>query len=129
MPEIELLSRFRPGLAQMEIGVQTVNPRTLEAIRRTMGVGMAAVEGAVYEFYLPDPVVQEKLQLLLYQAHVPYPHRLVDGGEAVAAPERTASAGLVVQDPVLEGGQSIRRSRASWWARARLPSGSFWTIM
>ncbi len=36
--EIELLSRFRPGLAQMEIGVQTVNPRTLEAIRRTMDI-------------------------------------------------------------------------------------------
>ena len=36
--EIELLNRFRPGLAQMEIGVQTVNPRTLEAIRRTMDI-------------------------------------------------------------------------------------------
>lgn len=36
--EIELLSHFRPGLAQMEIGVQTVNPRTLEAIRRTMDI-------------------------------------------------------------------------------------------
>ena len=36
--EIELLSRFRPGLAQIEIGVQTVNPRTLEAIRRTMDI-------------------------------------------------------------------------------------------
>lgn len=34
--EIALLNRFRPGLAQLEIGVQTVNPRTLEAIRRTM---------------------------------------------------------------------------------------------
>ena len=33
--EIELLNRFRPGLAQLEIGVQTVNPGTLEAIRRT----------------------------------------------------------------------------------------------
>nr|WP_300836990.1 B12-binding domain-containing radical SAM protein [uncultured Acetatifactor sp.] len=34
--ETELLNRFRPGLAQLEIGVQTMNPRTLKAIRRTM---------------------------------------------------------------------------------------------
>ncbi len=34
--EIGLLSRFRPGLAQLEIGVQSCNPRTLEAIRRNM---------------------------------------------------------------------------------------------
>lgn len=32
--ELELLSRMRPGLAQMEIGVQTVNPDTLREIRR-----------------------------------------------------------------------------------------------
>lgn len=33
--ELELLARMRPGLAQMEIGVQTVNPVTLQEIRRT----------------------------------------------------------------------------------------------
>lgn len=32
--ELELLSTFRPGLAQMEIGVQSTNPKTLEEIRR-----------------------------------------------------------------------------------------------
>ncbi len=32
--EIVLLNRFRPGLAQLEIGVQSVNPRTLKAVRR-----------------------------------------------------------------------------------------------
>lgn len=37
--EIALLNRFRPGLAQLEIGVQSVNPRTLEAVRRSMDVG------------------------------------------------------------------------------------------
>lgn len=36
--EIELLNSFRPGLAQLEIGVQTVNPQTLKAIRRVMDV-------------------------------------------------------------------------------------------
>jgi len=36
--EIALLNRFRPGLAQLEIGVQSVNPETLKAIRRTMDV-------------------------------------------------------------------------------------------
>jgi radical SAM superfamily enzyme YgiQ (UPF0313 family) len=32
--EIELLSRMRPGLVQLEIGVQTVNEQALEAIHR-----------------------------------------------------------------------------------------------
>lgn len=36
--ELELLSRMRPGLMQMEIGVQTVNPDTLREIRRTTDV-------------------------------------------------------------------------------------------
>lgn len=33
--ELELLAKMRPGLAQMEIGVQTTNPVTLQEIRRT----------------------------------------------------------------------------------------------
>ncbi len=36
--EIELLNRMRPGLVQLEIGVQSVNPDTLKAIRRVMDV-------------------------------------------------------------------------------------------
>lgn len=36
--EIELLNSFRPGLAQLEIGVQSVNPDTLRAIKRIMNV-------------------------------------------------------------------------------------------
>ena len=34
--EIELLSKMRPGLVQLEIGVQTTNPVTLKEIRRHM---------------------------------------------------------------------------------------------
>lgn len=34
--EIALLGRMRPGLAQLEIGVQSTNPQTLEAIHRIM---------------------------------------------------------------------------------------------
>lgn len=33
--ELQILAQMRPGLAQMEIGVQTVNPETLREIRRT----------------------------------------------------------------------------------------------
>ncbi|MCH5344466.1 MAG: B12-binding domain-containing radical SAM protein [Acetatifactor sp.] len=36
--EIELLQQFRPGLVQLEIGVQSTNPQTLQAIRRVMDV-------------------------------------------------------------------------------------------
>ena len=34
--ELELMSRMRPGLIQLEIGVQSTNPRTIEEIRRKM---------------------------------------------------------------------------------------------
>ncbi len=36
--EICLLNKMRPGLVQLEIGVQSVNPRTIEAIERVMNV-------------------------------------------------------------------------------------------
>ena len=34
--ELELISRMRPGLIQLEIGVQSTNPDTIRAIRRKM---------------------------------------------------------------------------------------------
>ena len=34
--EIRLIRRMRPGLIQLEIGVQSTNPRTIKEIRRTM---------------------------------------------------------------------------------------------
>lgn len=36
--EMELLSKMRPGLCQLEIGVQTTNPVTLKEIRRNMDI-------------------------------------------------------------------------------------------
>lgn len=36
--EMELMSRMRPGLIQLEIGVQSTNPETIGAIRRTMNL-------------------------------------------------------------------------------------------
>lgn len=36
--EIAILNSLRPGLAQLEIGVQSVNPDTLKAIKRVMNV-------------------------------------------------------------------------------------------
>lgn len=36
--EICLLNKMRPGLVQLEIGVQSVNPQTIEAIERVMNV-------------------------------------------------------------------------------------------
>ncbi len=36
--EINLLNRMRPGLVQLEIGVQSTNPETIKAINRTMNV-------------------------------------------------------------------------------------------
>lgn len=36
--EIELLKKFRPGLAQLEIGVQSTNEETIHAINRRMNV-------------------------------------------------------------------------------------------
>lgn len=46
--EIELLREFRPGQIQLEIGVQSVNPETLRAIRRAMDVErLESVVGAI----------------------------------------------------------------------------------
>lgn len=36
--EIQILSKMRPGLVQLEIGVQTINEKTLEEIRRVMDI-------------------------------------------------------------------------------------------
>ncbi len=36
--EIELLNQMRPGLVQLEIGVQSTNPATLKEIRRVMNI-------------------------------------------------------------------------------------------
>lgn len=40
--EVELIGRMRPGLIQLEIGVQTVNPETINEIHRTMCFEKAA---------------------------------------------------------------------------------------
>ena len=40
--EIELLHSMRPGLVQLEIGVQSTNPDTIHEIRRTMDFGKLA---------------------------------------------------------------------------------------
>ncbi len=45
--EIELLKKLRPGQVQLEIGVQSVNEKTLEAINRRMDI--ERLEHAVYE--------------------------------------------------------------------------------
>mgnify|MGYP002228772904 CR=1 FL=1 len=37
--ELSLLSQMRPGLVQLEIGVQTTNPDTIREIRRRMDLG------------------------------------------------------------------------------------------
>ena len=36
--ELELMSHMRPGLIQLEIGVQSTNPETIQAIHRTMNL-------------------------------------------------------------------------------------------
>lgn len=40
--ELELLAKMRPGLVQLEIGVQTVNPQTIREIRRKMDLRRVA---------------------------------------------------------------------------------------
>ena len=40
--ELELMRTMRPGLIQLEIGVQSTNPETIKAIRRTMDFGELA---------------------------------------------------------------------------------------
>ena len=46
LEEIALLNKMRPGLAQLEIGVQSTNPMTIEAIRRSMNLEKLAANVA-----------------------------------------------------------------------------------
>lgn len=64
--EIELLSTFRPGLVQLEIGVQSTNPRTIEEIHRVMQ--LSHVESAV-ELIQRAGNIHEHLDLI---AGLPY---------------------------------------------------------
>ena len=58
------------------------------------------VKGPVDEFYLPDPLVQEKLQLLPYRIQIPPADPPLPAGQAVGTGKRAAPAGFIVQDPV-----------------------------
>lgn len=49
--ELELMSTMRPGLIQLEIGVQSTNPETVKAIRRTMNLEkLEALVAKVHSF-------------------------------------------------------------------------------
>lgn len=49
--QLEILRQMRPGLIQLEIGVQTANPETIHEIRRTMDLErLEKVVGRVKEF-------------------------------------------------------------------------------
>jgi len=48
--ELSLLRQMRPGLVQLEIGVQSTNPKTLEAIHRRMDVDkLVRIVASVYD--------------------------------------------------------------------------------
>lgn len=40
--EIEILNSLRPGLVQLEVGIQSTNPHTIEAIHRSMNLDLVA---------------------------------------------------------------------------------------
>lgn len=49
--ELELMSDMRPGLIQLEIGVQSTNPETIKAIRRTMNFEkLAGIVNRIHSF-------------------------------------------------------------------------------
>ena len=65
------------------------------------GVALFTVKGTIYEFYLRHLPLQEIIQLFHHQVQAAEAHRLINGGQTVTAGIRTASAALVVDDPVL----------------------------
>ena len=71
------------------------------------GVVMITVKGSVHKFYLLHSIVQKKLQFLLYGCNISEPYTLLNGGQAIAAAKRTATAGFVINDSVLKGGKVI----------------------
>ena len=66
------------------------------------GTAAVTVEGSVDQLYLGNPSVQKKLQLAPDRVQRAKTHALINRGQAVAAPERTAPACLIVKDSVLK---------------------------
>ncbi len=67
--EIALLRRMRPGLAQLEIGVQSTNPETLQEIHRNMDVDkLEKIVAAIHE----GKNVHQHLDLIVGLPHEDY---------------------------------------------------------
>ena len=66
------------------------------------GIGTRATRAATIEKLVQTLPFQKEIQLLFHQRKAPEPHRLVDGGQAVAAGKGTAAAALIINDPVFK---------------------------
>ena len=82
----------------MEIGDSVVMLQQI--LPDSQGMAPFAVEGPVYKFYLRHLMVQEEIQLPLYQLQAAKPHRPVNGRQTIATSIRAASAALIVENPV-----------------------------
>ncbi len=59
---------------------------------------MAAIKCAVHKFYLIYFMIQEKTQFLLYDRNIAESHLIFHRRQTIGAPERTSSAGLIINN-------------------------------
>ena len=66
------------------------------------GMLFVAVKGTVHELHLGHLMINKKLQFFFHKGHIPQPHFLIYRRQAVAAGKGTSSAGLIINDLILE---------------------------
>ena len=88
-PDLLLIQNIRRDL-KMKIGNAIVMCQQIFPDLHCMF--FIAVKGTIYEFYLCHLLIEEKLQLPLHNGKIPQPDLLINGGQAVAAAKRAATA-------------------------------------
>ena len=102
--QLLLVEQIRRHL-KMEVGNAVVMVQDM--LPNPQGMLSPAVKGPVHEFYLGDLPFQKEIQLLFHQGKAPEPHRLINGGQAVAAGKGAAAAALIINDPVFKAGHIL----------------------
>ena len=74
----------------------------LQILPDTKRMFRVAVKGSVDKFHLRDIMIQKELELFVNDREIAQAHPLVNRWQAVAAAVGAASAGLIINNPVVK---------------------------
>ena len=117
----EKLQLFLAEKLRLDLKMEVRNPIVMlqDISPNRHGMAFAAVEGPIHKFHLGHPSVQEKLKLPADRLRISEADALFDRGEAVAAGEGAAPAGLIVDNAVFKVRQIRVRKRKGVQIRKR----------